>query len=456
MGMEKVHHPDFVEALREKYYDRIVEQQVAWEDMFPLRSANGEYRWFLSRAVPIRDRNGQIVRWFGTNTDITIQREAEEALELTNRRKDDFLAMLAHELRNPLAPISTAAELLGIASSDERIVKRYSEIISRQVKHMTDLVDDLLDVSRVTRGLVSIEKAELSIKDAINNAVEQSKPLIESRRQIFSIRLPPNNAVVLGDRTRLIQVLTNLLNNAAKYTPLGGHIELSMEIKSSSLCIRIADNGIGMDAQLLPRVFELFTQAERTPDRSQGGLGLGLALVRSIVTLHGGNVTAKSDGPGKGSTFTLSLPILNKKEEDALEARTAASESHALRPLNILIVDDNADAAVSLAALLQAQGHFVTIRQNAQSALEEVKNLRPEAFILDIGLPDMDGYELSRRLHGIPETKDTLYIALTGYGQAHDRVLAKAAGFQHYFVKPIDMTSLQRALSAAVPIPYAS
>jgi len=221
-GWEKVHHPDFVKAVKAKYYNNIVKHQIAWEDLFPLRSKSGEYRWFLSRAVPIRDRNGQIVRWFGTNTDITIQREAEEALEVANRRKDEFLAMLAHELRNPLAPISTASELLGMASADENVVKKYSEIISRQVEHMTDLVDDLLDVSRVTRGLAAIEKAEVSLKGAVNSAIEQSKPLIESRGHRLSVRLTPNNAVVLGDRTRLIQVLTNLLNNAAKYTPMGG------------------------------------------------------------------------------------------------------------------------------------------------------------------------------------------------------------------------------------------
>ncbi len=451
-GWEKVHHPDFVEAVRAKYRRQIVEQQIAWEDLFPLRSADGEYRWFLSRAVPIRDRNGQIVRWFGTNTDITIQREAEEALELANRRKDEFLAMLAHELRNPLAPISTAAELLGVAGSDKDTVKKYSEIISRQVRHLTDLVDDLLDVSRVTRGLVSIEKAPLDIKDAIHSAIEQSKPLIDSRAHVLTVRLARDDTVVLGDRTRLIQVLTNLLNNAAKYTPLGGHIELCMEIREPCVCISISDNGIGMDANLLPHVFDLFTQAERTPDRSQGGLGLGLALVRSIMTQHGGNVTAKSEGPGKGSTFTLSIPLSSRQRAAGGNSSTGTSADHAARPLSILVVDDNVDAAESLAALLRAQGHAVTLCHNAKSALDEARMLRPDALVLDIGLPDMDGYELSRRLHAMPETRGALYIALTGYGQAHDKVLAKAAGFDHYFVKPVDMALLRGALSAAVPI----
>jgi PAS domain S-box-containing protein len=455
-GWEKVHHPDFVDAVKARYRKQIVEDQVAWEDLFPLRSADGEYRWFLSRAVPIRDGNGQIIRWFGTNTDITIQREAEEALELANRRKDDFLAMLAHELRNPLAPISTAAALLGKVNCGTDIVKKYSDIISRQVRHMTDLVDDLLDVSRVTRGLVSIEKAPLGIKDAIQSAIEQSRPLIESRGHSLTVRLAPDDAIVEGDRTRLIQVLTNLLNNAAKYTQPGGRITLCMEVKRPCVCISISDNGIGMDATFLPHVFDLFSQAERTPDRSQGGLGLGLALVRSIMTLHGGNVTAKSEGRGKGSTFTLSLPLSDRDRSATGNSQATGAENAASLPLTILIVDDNADAADSLAALLRNQGHAATIRHDAQGALEEARRLHPDALILDIGLPDMDGYELCRRLHGMPETSHAAYIALTGYGQAHDRVLAKAAGFQHYFVKPVDMTALHRVLTEVAPTVHAS
>ena len=450
-GWQKVHHPDFMDAVKAKYHEQIVERQIAWEDLFPLRGANGEYRWFLSRAVPIRDRDGRITRWFGTNTDITIQREAEEALALANRRKDEFLAMLAHELRNPLAPISTAAELLGRASADKEVVKKYSAIITRQVRHMTDIVDDLLDVSRVTRGLVSIEKAELDIKDAVHGAIEQAKPLIESRGHTLAVRLAPEATVVLGDRTRLIQVLANLLNNAAKYTPLGGHITLSLDVDEVCVRIDIADDGIGMDATFLPHVFDLFTQAERTPDRSQGGLGLGLALVRSIMSLHGGSVTAHSEGPGKGSTFTLSLPLLRKERDAVPGAAAAIQDGPAQRPLHLLVVDDNADAAESLAALLQTQGHAVTIRHDAHGALEEAGAATPDALILDIGLPDMDGYELSRRLHAMPETSHATYIALTGYGQAHDRVLAKAAGFQHYFVKPIDMTALGRVLADVAP-----
>jgi PAS domain S-box-containing protein len=443
-GWETVHHPDHVDAAKAKYIDAIVTRQEVWEDTFPLRSANGDYHWFLSRAVPVRNAAGDILYWLGTNTDVTVQREAEAALERANRRKDDFLAMLAHELRNPLAPISTAAQLLRLPGQDEGMVRRASDMISRQVRHLTELVDDLLDVSRVTRGLVAIDQDEVDVKTVINGALEQSSPLIESRQHILSLRLASAHPFVLGDNTRLVQVLTNLLNNAAKYTPQGGEIRLAMEIDPRQVRIIVSDNGIGMDAALLPTVFELFTQAERTPDRSQGGLGLGLALVRSIVQLHGGTVTAQSDGPGKGSTFTVTLPLLDKKL--APDAPAPAERGEPGAALHILLVDDNQDAAQSLSALLQSYGHLVTVMTDAAGALEYAHGAPPDVFLLDIGLPDMDGYELSRRLHARPENQDACYIAVTGYGQAHDKVLAKAAGFNHYFVKPVDMPVLQKAL----------
>ena len=453
-GWETVHHPDHVQAVKAKYVDMIVTRQVVWEDTFPLRSAGGDYHWFLSRAVPVRNPQGEILYWLGTNTDVTVQREAEAALERANRRKDDFLAMLAHELRNPLAPISTAAQLLKLPGQDEKMVRRASEMIGRQVKHLTELVDDLLDVSRVTRGLVSIDQKEVDIKTVVGNAVEQASPVIESRQHTLTTRLASAHPYVLGDNTRLVQVLTNLLNNAAKYTPQGGEIQLTVEIHGLNVCISVSDNGIGMDAALLPTVFDLFTQAERTPDRSQGGLGLGLALVKSIVHLHGGEVTAHSEGPGKGSTFTVSLPLLDQLPvgDGAAVSEHGASDGSA--PLHILLVDDNQDAAQSLAAVLQSYGHDVTVKADANDALEEAHAAPPDVFLLDIGLPDMDGYELSRQLHARPENQDATYVAVTGYGQAHDKVLAKQAGFDHYFVKPVDLPALQHVLATQQHRPW--
>jgi hypothetical protein len=450
-GWEKVHHPDYVEAAKAKYVDAVVVRQVVWEDTFPLRAADGSYRWFLSRAMPIRDEAGKIVRWLGTNTDVTAQREAEQALQQASARKDEFLAMLAHELRNPLAPISTAAQLLRMNSQDANAVQRASAIISRQVKHMTDLVDDLLDVSRVTRGLVEIEKEEVDLKAVLGGAVEQSSPIIESRRHVLTTRLAADHPLVLGDRTRLTQVFTNLLNNAAKYTPQGGEIRLEMETSESGATISVSDSGVGIDAGLLPHVFELFTQAERTPDRSQGGLGLGLALVKSIVELHGGQVTATSEGLGKGSRFTVSLPLLTKTALPRPDYAAQAEAGGAAHPLRIQLVDDNEDAVGTLAALLQASGHQVHVCMDARGALIDADEAPPDVFILDIGLPDLDGYELSRRLHARPRNRDATYIALSGYGQANDKVLAKSAGFDHYLVKPVDLDALQSLLHTASP-----
>lgn len=425
-----------------------------YEIQYRLRHRSGDYRWVLGRALPILDKDGKIIRWMGTCTDIHDQKLLEHELKNLSQRKDDFLAMLAHELRNPLAPISTAAQLLKINSSNPENVRRSSDIITRQVKHMTELVDDLLDVSRVTRGLVTLEKERISLKDVINNAIEQARPLIEARSHTLSTKLPASDVSVLGDRTRLIQTIVNVLTNAAKYTPHNGVITLTLTVDAGNAVVAATDNGIGIDAKLLPHVFELFTQAERTPDRSQGGLGLGLALVKTIMNLHGGRVEARSDGPGRGSTFTLTLPTLDM--DPLPTTATTADDSHSVPSLRILLVDDNTDAADSLSALLEAYGHEVTVCENATCTLAEVSNHDPQVFILDIGLPDMDGYELCRRLRALDKSKTAMFIALTGYGQAHDRTLAKHAGFDYHFVKPIDVEQLRavfedRARATAEP-----
>ena len=275
-----------------------------------LRHHSGQYRWALGRALPARDAEGRITRWMGTCTDIHEQKLAEEELRQSNHHKDEFLAMLAHELRNPLAPISSAAQLLTMAPGNETRVRQVSEILNRQVKHMTELVDDLLDVSRVTRGLVELQNETLDVKLVVASAVEQAQPLIESRSHALVLRLGSAPAFVQGDKTRLVQVLSNLLNNAAKYTPHHGKIVLSLEVRAGQVRLSVSDNGSGIAPLLLPRIFELFTQAERTPDRAQGGLGLGLALVKNIIALHGGEVKAISEGLGKGSVFTVTLPLV--------------------------------------------------------------------------------------------------------------------------------------------------
>jgi len=373
---------------------------------------------------------------------------AEEALRLADRRKDEFLAMLAHELRNPLAPISAAAQLLNMGAPDGARIERTSAIIARQVTHMTGLIDDLLDVSRVTRGLVVLARDEIDLRRVIADAVEQVRPLIESRRHQLVLHLPPEAepTLVQGDYKRLVQVLANLLNNAAKYSPEDGKLSLRMDISGEQVLISVTDSGIGISAELLPTVFELFSQAERTPDRAQGGLGLGLALVKSLVELHGGMVTAHSEGRNRGSEFTLRLPRLVRSARlpDAAPPPAAAQDGGA--HLNLMLVDDNVDAALTLGLLLESGGHAVTVVHDPHDALARAAGQPYDGFLLDIGLPGMSGYELARRLRKLPGARDALLVAITGYGRQSDQGTAAGAGFDRYFVKPVDPAGLFRLL----------
>ena len=444
---EGILHPDDQALTRERWRHSL-DTGVTYEDQYRMRHHSGEYRWVLDRALPVRDENGAIIRWMGSCTDIQVQKLAEVELREVNRRKDEFLAMLAHELRNPLAPISTAAQLLKIRSIDEGRIQQASDIIVRQVRHMTDLVDDLLDVSRVTRGLVQLDKVPLDLKPIVTAAVEQARPLIEARRHELVLRMPSARTCVLGDKTRLVQVIANLLNNAAKYTPQGGEVTLALEVQDEQVLIVVRDNGSGIAPTLLPSVFNLFTQGERTPDRAQGGLGLGLALVKSITQLHDGDVSAFSEGSGKGSTFTIALPLLQVDAEPRAGERRGPQRMRTGAPVRLMIVDDNTDAARSLASLLESDGHTAVVAEDGRGALEFSELGSIQVFILDIGLPDMDGYELARRLRADPVTRGALLIALTGYGQGHDRVLSKAAGFDHHFVKPVDTEVLTQLFAA--------
>jgi len=412
--------------------------------------ADGSQGWTLSRAVPMFDGQGEIYEWIGAANDVTERRQAEEKLRQGDRHKDEFLAMLAHELRNPLAPLGAAAQLLQMGTPDEARVRQTSQIIARQVLHMTHLIDDLLDVSRVTNGLVALDKAPAELNRILSEAVEQVTPLMRARRHDFSCRFAPGTVMVDGDGKRLVQVVTNILNNAAKYTPEGGTISLVAEAAAHDICITVTDNGIGMAPQLAARAFDLFAQAERSPDRSSGGLGLGLALVRSLVELHGGSVACESAGEGRGSRFTVHLPRLPAEQgEPQPQASPGAGASHGAGALRIMVVDDNVDAASTLAMLLEIAGHEVTVEHHPQPALERARAAPPQVCLLDIGLPDMDGKELAQRLRALPETSNSLLVAITGYGQDSDRACALEAGFDHYLVKPIDTAALGNILAMA-------
>jgi signal transduction histidine kinase/CheY-like chemotaxis protein len=371
--------------------------------------------------------------------------EREEALRQTNNRKDEFLAMLAHELRNPLAPISAGAHLLKMSPSEPRVVEEVSDIIIRQTDHLNGLINDLLDVSRLTRRVAALNKERVDMKQVVSDAAEQVRPLIENLRHQFEVHLPPEPVIVFGDYKRLVQVVANLLNNAAKYTPEGGSLSLHLCHTDRKVILEVADTGIGIPPDLLQQVFELFAQAERNPDRAQSGLGIGLALVKALVELHGGSVGARSNRPKPGTTFTISLNAHEEHGSIALREKPVqpATPSRALR---VLIVDDNADAANMLASFLRTAGHDVDVCYRPTEALERVLRENYNVFVLDIGLPEMDGNVLARRLRHLPQTASAYFIALTGYGEQFNRQTAIRAGFDHYLVKPADPIAVLRLL----------
>jgi len=409
--------------------------------------SDGSCGWTLSRAVPMFDAAGELYEWIGAASDISERKAWEDKLRETDRRKDEFLAMLSHELRNPLAPIGAAAELLQRTKLDDGMLKRTSQIIGRQVKHMTALIDDLLDVSRVTRGLVELDQTVLDVSAVLHEAVEQVTPLIDARGHALALDLPPPGTQVLGDRKRLVQVVANLLGNAAKYTPEDGRLAVTAFAHGDRLHIDVLDNGIGMAPELAARAFDLFTQAERSSDRSSGGLGLGLALVKSLIELHGGEVACESAGAGQGSRFSVGLPLLHAPAAAVPVPDTQPGADAAL--LRVLVVDDNVDAAVMLAMLLEASGHQVQVEHDPLEALAATLANPPQVCLLDIGLPGIDGLELARRLRARPGTAHALLIAITGYGQDSDRQQILQAGFDHHLVKPIDIAQLYTLLDGS-------
>jgi signal transduction histidine kinase/CheY-like chemotaxis protein len=364
-----------------------------------------------------------------------------QELASADQRKDEFLAMLAHELRNPLAPVRNAVQVLRMKCAGDSLVERMGEMMGRQVAHMSRLVDDLLDVSRITRGKVNLRIERVELADVVARAVESARPLIDARGHELSVSVPHEPVHLHADLTRVIQVLGNLLANAAKYTPEGGHVWLTAFREGDEAVVGVRDNGIGIPAEMLPQVFDLFTQVARTLDRSQGGLGIGLTLVRSLVELHGGSVRVVSEGPGQGSEFVVRLPALPadlpRRDEQRAAERTPPTISH-----RILIVDDNVDSAESLAMLLGMTGHDARTAHDGPAALETALAFRPRVVLLDIGLPRMDGYEVARRLRQDPAHAGMTVIAMTGYGQEEDRRRSKEAGFDRHLVKPIDFDAL--------------
>jgi PAS domain S-box-containing protein len=403
-------------------------------------------RWIYGRAGLVEHAGHRHI--VGIYLDVTERREAEEALKEVNQRKDEFLAMLAHELRNPLAPIRNAAQLLNVHSSGKPEIEWARAVIERQTKHLVRLVDDLLDVSRMVRGQITLQRRPVELAEIVNNAVETSRPLIRLRRHHLTVQIPEEPVRLEADLTRVSQVISNLLNNAAKYTDDGGQIRLDAAVDNGLVIIRVRDTGLGVDPDLLPHVFDLFTQADRTPDRSQGGLGIGLTLVKRLVELHGGTVEARSEGLGSGAEFIVQLPVMEGAAPMApsVPSRVPVVAPPDARGLRILIVDDNVDAADSIAMLLRMEGHQTRSVNTARAALLAVPDFQPEVVLLDIGLPEMDGYEVARRLRAHNGKHRIRLVAVTGYGQPADRRRAEQAGFDEHMVKPVEPMALQNFL----------
>ncbi|HUQ97896.1 MAG TPA: response regulator [Gemmatimonadaceae bacterium] len=370
------------------------------------------------------------------------------ALQDADRRKDEFLAMLAHELRNPLAPIRTAVQLLRLKELDPPQRARARDVIERQVEHLVTLIDDLLDVSRITRGMITLQREPVLVGAIVARAVETARPAIDAQRHELTLELADELITVDGDKTRLVQVLANILHNASKFTDPGGRIHLKVAREGAQVAISISDNGIGISPELMPKVFELFTQVHSKSERAQGGLGIGLALVRRLTEMHGGTVTVRSDGLGLGAEFTVRIPTLGAEKVGT----TQASESPAIavtEPRRILVVDDNLDAAESLMLRLQLAGHDVRAVHDGLQALETGKAFKPDIVLLDLGMPKMDGCEAARRIRRTSWGKSVTLIALTGWGQQQDRQRTFEAGFDVHLVKPVGEAQLFDALASA-------
>jgi PAS domain S-box-containing protein len=441
-GWQSVHDPGVLAEVLTQWKHSIASGQP-FEMVFPLKAADGTFRPFLTRVNPLHSSDGRIVYWFGTNTDVSEIKRMEDALREADRRKDEFLATLAHELRNPLAPIVNSLQILRIPGVDPAIVQRARETIERQVNHLVRLVDDLLDMSRVVRGKIELRREPVSLQAIIASAVETAQPLIDARGHRLNVALPSEPLSVYGDSVRLVQVLGNLLNNSAKYTEPGGQITLSARPEAGQAVVSVQDNGAGIPPNMMGRVFEPFVQVQDSGRGAQGGLGIGLTLVKTLIELHGGKVDARSDGPGLGACFTVRLPL--SPAPSAIAAVTPP-EAKAAMPRRVLVVDDNHDAADSLAALLRVEKHHVRVAYSGADALEAARAVPPEVVFLDIGMPGMDGYETLRALRALPGMKEAKIVALSGWGQEKDRRLSSEAGFDWHLVKPPDLRAIQNLI----------
>jgi len=437
-------HPDDRQPCLDSWYRCVrtgTPYQIEYRLNFP---GKGGYRWHLGRALPVRNEAGEIVRWYGTCTDIHDLRLAQEALRVADKRKDEFLATLAHELRNPLAPVRSAVEYLRLKSPLDPKLDNARLIIDRQTKVMVRLVDDLLDLSRITRGRISLQKECVSVEVLLQNAIDACRPMIQTRGHDLVLRVPPDPVSIEGDVTRLSQVLANVLSNAAKYTPSGGRIEVTQAFEGTMVVVSVSDNGVGIPPDMVHSIFDMFVQVESTIHRSHGGLGIGLTLARQLVEMHGGRITARSDGVGRGSEFKIHLPATALSPTQPAEDDPAMHVAAAKR--RILLADDNIDAAQTLRLLIELLGHEVHIVHDGLEAVESFSTFQPDIVLLDIGMPGLSGYEVATRIRAMPNGRRVALVAISGWGQESDRRAARQAGFDHHLTKPVELHQLRSFL----------
>jgi PAS domain S-box-containing protein len=448
-------HPDDRERTR-----RAIDQSIAGDSHYDIvyRTVNptsGAIKWIRALGGTVRDAQGSPVRFDGVTVDVSVQKHAEESLRESDRRKDDFLALLAHELRNPLAPLRTGLELLRRHSSagDEYAATR--DMMQRQLSHLVRLIDDLLDISRVNRNKLRLSRRRLRLSEAIEHAIETAQPLIDQGEHELIVSLPMEPIELDGDLTRLAQIFSNLLANSARYTPRGGCIVVSAAIEGKQAIVKVSDTGVGIPADALPSIFDMFSQVDRSLESEHGGLGIGLALVKGLVEMHGGSVAAASEGREKGSTFTVVLPVARQACPSAPDTPPAGAETSTsqvaasnrpVAPRRLLIVDDNRDGATMLARLLRLKGNEVSLAHDGLEAIEVAERFRPAVILMDLGMPKLNGYDTTRRIRALPWGGEVKVIALTGWGQTSDRERSREAGCDAHLVKPVDLGELETLL----------
>lgn len=445
---EKLVHPDDLPGALQRLNHHLTGKTGVYECEHRLRKKDGSWLWVMDRGQVVeRDANGNPIRALGIHADISEQRATQEALKLSAKRKDEFLATLAHELRNPLAPLRTGLEIIKRTDLAPD-TKRARDMMERQLLQMVRLIDDLLDVARITQGRLELKRAAIHLQDAIQAGIEGAMPLVDAAGHRLIVEMPEEAIELSGDSTRLAQVVNNLLSNAAKYTPQGGSITLRTFRTNGTVTISISDSGLGIPSDMLESIFDMFGQVNQTLDRSQGGLGIGLAIVRKIVEMHGGDVRAESAGVGKGSTFTVHLPVLKRSSMSATNHPPMESPS-AHTPMRTLVVDDNIDGADSLALFINMTGHSAEVAHDGTQALAVLQHGMPDVIFLDIGLPGMTGYEVARKIRSLPGGDRVRLIALTGWGTEADKQKTQEAGFSEHLTKPVDLAYIERILGSS-------